>query len=124
MTSSQLTEPSVADMLERTLHDAGELVRAEVALAKREAVEHARSFMRSAVLLIAAVMLVQTALTALGVLLVLAVGAGAWGAAVVGGFAAVALALGLIGVRLLKGDPLKSVRRVKQDAREIMAAVK
>ena len=110
--------------LETTLRDALELVRAEVALAKREFVDQTRSVASSAAFFVAAAMLLQAALTTLGVLLVLMVHSTALGFVVVAGFVVTAAVLGLLGVRVVKSFKLNSPDRLKLDARKISEAVR
>ena len=116
--------PSAGHLLEKTLQDGLELARAEIALAKRELAEQARAIANSAVFFVAGVMFLQAAITTLGVLLVLLVHSTALGLAVVGGLVLVAVALGLTGLRLVKGFKLNTPRRLKLDAQKISEAVK
>jgi cytochrome c biogenesis protein CcdA len=116
--------PSAAHLLEKTLHDGLELARAEISLAKREVAEQARAMSSSALFFVAGVMFLQAAITTLGVLLVLLVHSTALGFAVVGGLLLVAAALGLVGVRVVKGFKLNAPERLKLDARKIAEAVK
>ncbi len=97
--------PSVAQALEKTIHDALQLARTEIALAKQEVTEQARSAGRAVVFLLVAVMFLQAAITTLGVLL-LSLGGVALGFAVVG-------ALVLIGISLRKSRDARHARRVE-----------
>ena len=115
---------SAPELIKRTLHDALELGRAELTLAKKEAVEQARALATSAMLLLAALILFQAAITTLGVLLVLMLHATALGFVVVGAFAALALALGFFGIHQAERTKLHVGQRAKRDAREIVEAVK
>jgi ABC-type multidrug transport system fused ATPase/permease subunit len=115
---------SAPELIKRTLHDALELGRAELTLAKKEAVEQARALATSAMLLLAALILFQAAITTLGVLLVLMLHATALGFVVVGAFAALALALGFFGIHQVERTKLHVGQRAKRDAREIVEAVK
>ena len=112
------------ELFKKALHDALELGRAELALAKSEAVEQARSLATSAILLLAALLMIQAALSTLGVLLVLMLHATALGFAVVAAFAVLALGLGLFGIRQAQQNKLHVGQRAKRDTREIVEAVK
>jgi len=115
---------SAPELLKKAMHDALELGRAELALAKREAVAQARSFATSAIFLLAALVMVQAAITTLGVLLLLMLPAPALGFVVVAAFAAIAVGLGLLGLHKLEQHQVQVGQRAKRDAREIAEAVK
>jgi hypothetical protein len=115
---------NVQQLLKNVVHDGLELGRAELNLAKREVVEQARSLATSAILLLAALMLLQAAITTLGVLLVLMLRATAFGFVVVAALAVIAAALGLLGLHKAEQKKLHVGQRAKRDAREIMEAMK
>ena len=121
---SAALHPSVAQTLEKTIHDGLELARAELALAKRELGEQARAAAHSALFLLAGLMFLQAAVSSLGVLLILILGATPLGFVVVGGLVIVAAALGLVGIRAAKQNKFDSAERIKLDMREIAEAVK
>lgn len=127
MTSAELNaeqNAGVAKLLGQTLHDALELARAEIELAKRELLSEARSLGTAAVLLAASVFVLQAALTTLGVLLVLMLHAAAIAWLVVGGVFAVAVLLAALGAAALRRNHLAKIGRVKVDARKIAEAAK
>ncbi|HVL67382.1 MAG TPA: phage holin family protein [Vicinamibacterales bacterium] len=101
---------SVADLIRTTLHDAQDLVRGEIALAKAELREEARRFGAGAAELTAACVGALIAsvflLTALALGLPLAFGWPAWtGFALVGGLVLVAaVVLGLMGKKQFYGQ--------------------
>ena len=116
--------PSVAKLLGKTMHDALELGRAELALAKNELIGEARALVSSAAYVFAGLMIFEAALTTLGVLLVLRLHAAPLAWLVVAGFLLVAVVLALLGVSALKRNNLSKLGRVATDAREIVEAVK
>jgi uncharacterized membrane protein YqjE len=124
--SEPITEQSASaqQLLKNAVHDALELGRAELGLAKQEVVEQARSLAASAILLLAALMLIQAAVTTLGVLVILMLRGTELGFVVVAAFAAVAVALGLFGLHKAEQNKLHVGQRAKRDAREIVEAVK
>ena len=130
MTSMSTFQPttestaSAPELLKKAMHDALELGRAELALAKREAVEQARSFATSAVFMVAALIMLQAAITTLGVLLLMLLPERALGFIVVAAFLAIAVGLGLLGLHRLQQNKVEVGQRAKRDAREIAEAVK
>jgi len=115
---------SAPELLKKAMNDALELGRAELALAKREAVEQARSLATSAILLLGALILLQAALTTLGVLLVLLLRAPGLGFVVVAAFLVIAGVLALFGLRQIEQKKLHVGERAKRDAHAIAEAVK
>jgi hypothetical protein len=116
--------PSVAQVLEKTIRDALQLVSAEIAVARADATEQVRSAARSAVLLAVGVMFLQAAVTLLGVAVLLVVRDTALGFAVVGALVAIALVLGILAIRGMKRHEMRGAERLKLDARAIAEAVK
>jgi hypothetical protein len=116
--------PGVAQVLEKTIRDAVELLRAEIAVAKTEAIQQVRSVARSGLFLAGGVMFLQAAITLLGVVLVIMLHDTALRLAVVGGFVAIVVALGLLGIRGMKRHEMHSGARLKLDGRAIAQAVK
>jgi len=122
--TSSSNELGVAAVLEKTLQDTLALARAEIALAKKEVLAQARALGSSAVLLLAGFVFLQAAITTLGVLLVLLLGATALGFVIVGGLLLIAAVLALVGLRGIRQIKLHSVERAELDVREIAEAVK
>jgi len=116
---------SAAQILEKTVQDGLALARAELTLAKREALEQARAWAGSALLAVLGVLFLEAALVTLGVLLVLLLHASALGFVVVAVLFAIALGFGLVARRALqqlKGPSAPA--RAELDAREVVAAIK
>ena len=122
--SSAAQSASAPELLQRAIQDAMELGRAELTLAKQEVVAQARSLASSAFLLLAGLIMLQAAITTLGVLLVLLLRPPALGFIVVFASAAIALALGVFGLQKAKLNELQVGKRAKRDAREIAEAIK
>jgi len=116
--------PSLGHTLEKTIEDALALVRAEIALAKREATDKLGSLAKAAIFVFAGTVFLQAGLTSLGVLLLLTLRGTALGFVVVAGFFAVAGVLALVGVRLLKDHPSRTPDRLKLDGRALTEALK
>jgi len=112
------------ELLKKAMHDALQLGRAELTVAKREVAEQARSFATSAIFLVGALLMIQAALTTLGVLLILLLRPLALGFVVVAAFAAVAVGLALFGLHKLEQNKIHVGQRAKRDVREIAEAVK
>jgi hypothetical protein len=117
--------PDLGELLEDVLHQAKTLMQAELSLARRELVTELKTAASSAVLLIVGVMFLQAALVTLGVLLVLALGAGVASVAVVVGLAVIGVAVLLFARRALAQRKLPhTTARLKLDAKQVMETVK
>ncbi|WP_277980078.1 phage holin family protein [Sphingomonas phyllosphaerae] len=104
-----IAEPSIPQLVARLTHDARDVARAEIALAKAKASEAATRYKKAAVLFAVAGVLALAALITLlvGLVLTLAtlIGPGLATAAVVGAVLIVALALSLAGRSRLAARP-------------------
>ena len=117
--------PNLGDLVEDALHQAKTLVQAELSLAKRELTNDVTSTFDSIIWIACGVLFAQAALTTLGVLAVLALGAGVAALGVVLVLAAASTALIMIGARALKRRKLpKTTARVALDAKQVMETVK
>ncbi len=117
--------PNLGDLLEDVLHQAKSLFEAELALAKRELVSDLKSGAVSVALVAVALLFLQAALTTLGVLLVMTVGAGFGGALVVVGMLAVSVTALLFARHLLARRKLaRTSARLTTDAKQVMETVK
>jgi len=122
---ANLSEPSLGQLLEKTLQHAKELVQAEISLARHELRNEISSLVGAVVLLAAGVMFLQAALTTLGVLLVLQLGSGAISASIVVILAAVGATLcGLAKRGLDKRKLPQTSAHLALDARQVMETVK
>jgi len=115
------TEPGLGDLVEDALHQAKTLVQAELSLARGELKDELKQALGSVVMLAAGAMCLQSALLTLGVLLVLALGAGAGSALVVLGFLAFAALFGLLGLHSLRRSKLPRTKaRLSSDAKQVL----
>jgi hypothetical protein len=117
--------PDLGDLLEDALLQAKTLVQAELSLARRELVSELSMAADSLVTLVVGLMLLQAALTTLGVLLVLSLGMSVASGAVVVGFAllgAVAVVYARHG--LAQRKLARTTMRVALDAKQVMEIVK
>ena len=121
----KLPAPNLGELLEDALHQAKTLVQAELSLARAELKSEIKQALGSALLLAAGGMCLQAALSTLGVLLVLALGAGAGSAIVVLGLMAVAGLLLLLGVHAARRSKLpRTTARLSSDAKQVLETVK
>jgi len=117
--------PNLGDLVEDALHQAKTLVQAEFSLARGELKDELKQVAGSALLVGAGVMFAQAALTTLGVLLVLAFGAGLASALVVVALVVIAASLIVVGIRAAKGQKLRRTsKRLKTDAQQVLETVK
>ena len=117
--------PNLGDVIADALHQAKTLVQAELSLVKRELTHEVTSALSSLVWIVVGVLFAQAALTTLGVLAVLALGAGVASVGVVVLLAAIAATFFVIGVRALKQRKLpRSTARLASDAKRVMETVK
>ncbi len=114
----------MAKLLGKTMHDALELARAELALAKKELVGEAHALFSSAAYAFAGLMIFEAALTTMGVLLVIRLHAAPAAWLVVAGFLLAAVVLAVLGVSTLKRNKLSKAGRIANDTREIVETVK
>jgi len=118
-------EPSLGQLLEKTLQHAKELVQAEISLARHEFGHELSSMLGAAVLLVAGIVFLQAALTTLGVLLVLQLGGGAIAASVVLVLAAIGATLCLLAKRDLEKRKMpETAAHLALDAQRVMETVK
>lgn len=125
MDKASLDDATITELLKETLDEGRELVRVEVALARREALDELLAVKRAAVLLGAALVLATVAVALLGLALVLALGGGAAAAAsAAGGMLLAALVTGVLGARALPTELLGGTQaRVREDVRHIKEAI-
>ena len=129
-TSDRATEPAspapnLGQLLENTLHHGKELLQAELSLARNELSSELSSAFGSLGLLAAGAMFLQAALTTLGVILVVQLGAGVAAVALVVGLAGVGVALSVIALRALERRKLpRTTTRLALDTRQVMETVK
>lgn len=117
--------PNLGDLLEDALLQARTLVQAELALARAELKTEVSRTVSSLLMLVGAAMFFQAALATLGVLLVLAFGAGLAAAAVVVGLALIGVGLALAALRALDHKHLpKTTARLSNDAKQVLETVK
>jgi hypothetical protein len=117
--------PDFGDLLEDALLQAKNLVQAELTLARRELASELSMAAHSVVTLVAGLMLLQAALTTLGVLLVLSLGVSVASGAVVVGLALLGAAAVLYARRGLAQRKLaRTTERVARDAKQVMETVK
>jgi len=118
-------EPSLGQLLEKTLHHAKDLVQAEISLAKHEVSSEISSALGAVAWLIAGLMFLQAALTTLGVLLVFELGGGAIAASVVVLMTSLGLAMCLLAKRGLEKRKLpQTSAHLGLDAQQVMETVK
>jgi uncharacterized membrane protein YqjE len=121
----EVVPPNLGDLVSDAVHQAQTLVQAELSLAKRDLKREVAEAFGSLLWIAAALIFAQAALTTLGVLAVIALGAGVASLGVVLLLAAVAGSLLSIGVRALKQRKLpQPTARLVSDAKQVMEAVK
>lgn len=117
--------PNFGDLVEDALLQAKTLIQAELSLAKREVQSEVKGASSSLVLLLIGAMFLQAALVTLGVLLVLALGAGLAASSVVVVLAAVGVACAFVAVRELGKRKLpRTSARLALDAKQVLETVK
>jgi hypothetical protein len=117
--------PNLGELLESTLHNAKTLLQAELSLAKRELSSELTSMLSSLGLLIAGAFFLQSPLTTLGVLLVLAFGMGIAAVAVVVVLAGIGAVLLFVALRALERKKLpRTTARLALDTQQVMETVK
>lgn len=119
------TAPNLGELLESTLHHGKTLLQAELSLARRELAGELSSTFSSLGLLAIGAMFLQSALTALSVVLVLAFGIGVTAIAVVALLALVGGVLLVVALRSLEKKKLpRTSARLALDAQQVMGTVK
>ncbi len=117
--------PNLGELLEDVLHQAKSLFEAELSLAKRELVSDLKAGAGSLALVVVALLFLQAALATLGVLLVIALGAGIGGALVVVGMLAISAVALLFARHSLERRKLaRTSARLALDAKQVMETVK
>ena len=117
--------PNLGDLVEDALLQAKSLVQAEFSLARRELTAEVTSTFGSLLWVGIGVLFAQAALTTLGVLAVIALGAGLASLAVVLVLAAISAVLIIVGTRSLTQRKLpKTTARLALDAKQVMETVK
>jgi hypothetical protein len=118
-------EPNLGDLLESTLHNAKNLLQAELSLARREVSSEVSGALGSVALLGVGAMFLQAALSTLGVVLVLAFGVGAAAVGLVIALAAIGGVLTVVALRSLERRKLpRTTARLALDAQQVMETVK
>ncbi len=118
-------EPSLGQLLEKTMHHAKELVQAEISLARHELSNEVSAALGAVALLVAGIVFLQAALTTLGVLLVIQLGGGAIAASVVVFMTLVGTALCLLAKRGLEKRKFpQTSSHLALDADQVMETVK
>ncbi len=117
--------PNLGDLLEDALHQAKDLVQAELSLARRELASELDAAYSALGLLAVGAVLVQAGVATLGVVLVLAFGVGVAAISVVVGFLAIGGVLVVLALRSLERRKLpRTTARLALDAKQVLETVK
>lgn len=121
----EVASPNLGDLVSDAVHQAKTLLQAELSLAIRELKGEVSRTFDSLIWIGVGVIFAQAALTTLGVLAVLALGASIASLGVIVLLAAIAATLLSIGVRALKQRKLPhATARLASDAKQVMETVK